>query len=80
MPDFEPLPGFDSMINKTTVHEHVCGVGSAPRSDGSACVRRCRCGQLYHWNGRIWKPMSLFQLLRHRKMLRRGAGEFLDWA
>ena len=70
----------DLLEKVRTPHGHVCGVGGAPRSERSSCVRRCECGQFYHWSGQLWKPMSLWQLWRHRKMLRAGIDEFLDWS
>jgi hypothetical protein len=42
------LPSPEDLSARVTEHEHVCGVGSAPRGDGVR-IRRCRCRQLYIW-------------------------------
>jgi hypothetical protein len=49
-------------------HEHVCGVGSAPRGEGVR-IRQCRCGQLYIWSSRGWRKMGLLSRILHRKKL-----------
>jgi hypothetical protein len=63
---------------------HVCGVGSAPRK-GQIGVRRCRCGTVYAWTGRLWKPATWYWLWRNRAFLAgdpawfTGEGDSRDW-
>jgi hypothetical protein len=48
-----PLPPLEDFTGKTTVHEHVCGVGTSHRP-GAPEYRRCRCGQWYMWTSSSW--------------------------
>jgi hypothetical protein len=73
---WEPLPPLEDLTGKTSVHEHVCGVGSRPK-EGQWHVRQCRCGLWYCYSAlRGWRPMGLLGLWRHRRELRLMAGDF----
>ena len=62
------LPSPDELLGRVSAHEHVCGVGSAPKGEGVR-IRRCRCGQLYIWSSGRWQRMGLLRRFLHRRKL-----------
>jgi hypothetical protein len=63
-------PAPEVLLGRVADHEHICGVGSAPRGE-RVRIRRCRCGQLYIWRsrGRGWRKMGWLSLILHRRKL-----------
>lgn len=72
-----PLPPLESLTGLTDMHDHVCGVGSAPK-EGQGNIRQCRCGQWYQYDGRLWKKMGIWAMWRNRRFFTEMSDIFAD--